>query len=155
MKKVVNLMKEKIQALILKLLNRVEANDAIRFAKECVDTSEKTQNQKTPKIQTRELTNLYALGSVAHVQTGNETKMLEGLSMYQIIILASGLIGIYIKLKLDLNNVKINFKSELEKIEMRQKIHESQTEDIKKDISKLLEAVEEIKLLLARKQLDN
>jgi hypothetical protein len=56
---------------------------------------------------------------------------------------------------LDLNNVKVNFKSELEKIEMRQKIHESQTEDIKKDISKLLEAVEEIKLLLARKQLDN
>ena len=81
--------------------------------------------------------------------------MLDGLSMYQIIILASGLIGIYIKLKLDLNNVKVNFKSELEKIEMRQKIHESQTEDIKKDISKLLEAVEEIKLLLARKQLDN
>lgn len=148
-------MKEKIQALILKLLNRVEANDEIRFAQECVDTSERTQNQKTPKIQTRELTNLYALGSVAHVQTGNETKMLDGLSMYQIIILASGLIGIYIKLKLDLNNVKVNFKSELEKIEMRQKIHESQTEDIKKDISKLLEAVEEIKLLLARKQLDN
>ena len=81
--------------------------------------------------------------------------MLDGLSMYQIIILASGLIGIYIKLKLDLNNVKVNFKSELEKIEMRQKIHESQTEDIKKDISKLLEAVEEIRLLLARKQLDN
>lgn len=148
-------MKKKIQALILKLLNRVEANDEIRFAKECVDTRERTQKQKMPETQTLELTNLYALGSVAHVQTGNEIKMLEGLSMYQIIILASGLIGIYIKLKLDLNNVKINFKSELEKIEMRQKIHESQTEDIKKDISKLLEAVEEIKLLLARKQLDN
>ena len=148
-------MKEKIQALILKLLSRVEESEEIRFAQECVVTSERTQMQKTPKIQTQELTNLYALGSVAHVQTGNETKMLEGLSMYQIIILASGLIGIYIKLKLDLNNVKINFKSELEKIEMRQKIHESQTEDIKKDISKLLEAVEEIKLLLARKQLDN
>jgi hypothetical protein len=148
-------MKERIQALILKLLNRVEESEEIRFAKECVDTSERTQSQKMPKIQTRELTSLYALGSVAHVQTGNETKMLDGLSMYQIIILASGLIGIYIKLKLDLNNVKVNFKSELEKIEMRQKIHESQTEDIKKDISKLLEAVEEIKLLLARKQLDN
>ena len=155
MKKVVNLMKKKIQALILKLLNRVEESEEIRFAQECAGTSKRTQMQKTPKIQTQELTSLCAFGSVAHVQTGNETKMLEELSMYQIIILASGLIGIYIKLKLDLNNVKINFKSELEKIEMRQKIHESQTEDIKKNISKLLEAVEEIKLLLARKQLDN
>lgn len=155
MKKVVNRMKEKILGLTLKLLNQVEANDGIRFAQECVDTSERTQMQKMPKIQTRELTSLYALGNVAHVQTGNNNKMLDDLSLYQIIILASGLVGIYIKLKLDLNNVKINFKSELEKISMRQQLHESQTEDIKKDISKLLEAVEEIKLLLARKQLDN
>ena len=155
MKKVVNLMKKKIQALILKLLNRVEESEEIRFAQECVDTSERTQMQKTPKIQTQELTSLYALGSVAHVQTGNETKMFEDLSLYQIVILVSGLVGIYIKLKVDVNNVKANFKVELAKIEMRQQIHENQTEEIKKNLNKLLEAVEEIKLLLARKQLDN
>ena len=155
MKKVASLMKRKILGLTLKLLNRVGVNDEIRFAKECVDTSERTQKQRMPEIQIRELTSLYVLGNVVHVQTGNNTKMLDNLSLYQIIILASGLVGIYIKLKLDLNNVKANFKSELEKISMRQQLHESQTEDIKKDISKLLEAVEEIKLLLARKQLDN
>ena len=148
-------MKEKILGLTLKLLNQKVVKDGIPFAQECVVTNAKILKQKMPKTQTRGSISLFALGNVAHVQTGNKAKMLEELSLYQIIVLVSGLVGIYIKLKLDLNNVKTNFKSELAKIEMRQQIHESQTEDIKKNINKLLEAVEEIKLLLARKQLDN
>lgn len=81
--------------------------------------------------------------------------MFEELSLYQLIVLASGLIGLYIKVQIDLNNIKANFKSEISKIEMRQKAHEAQTDEIKKKLEEVLKAIEEIKLLLARKQLDN
>ena len=83
----------------------------------------------------------------------NET-MPEGLTLYQILVLGSGLVGLYIKIQIDLNNIKTTFNAEIGKLEVRQKAHESQTEEIKNNIKKLLDAVDEIKLLLARNQLD-
>jgi hypothetical protein len=81
--------------------------------------------------------------------------MPEGLSIYQLLVLAGGLIGLYVKIQIDLNVMKQTFKSEVKRMEMRQATHEAQTDDIKKKLEEVLKAIEEIKLLLARKQLDN
>jgi L-serine deaminase len=81
--------------------------------------------------------------------------MPEGLSIYQLLVLAGGLIGLYVKIQIDLNVMKQTFKSEVKRMEMRQETHEAQTDDIKKKLEEVLKAIEEIKLLLARKQLDN
>ena len=81
--------------------------------------------------------------------------MPEGLSIYQLLVLAGGLIGLYVKIQIDLNVMKQTFKSEVKRMEMRQTTHEGQTDDIKKKLEEVLKAIEEIKLLLARKQLDN
>lgn len=81
--------------------------------------------------------------------------MPEGLSIYQLLVLAGGLIGLYVKIQIDLNTLKQTFKGEVKRMEMRQATHEAQTDDIKKKLEEVLKAIEEIKLLLARKQLDN
>ncbi len=81
--------------------------------------------------------------------------MPEGLSIYQLLVLAGGLIGLYVKIQLDLNTLKQTFRGEVKRMEMRQTTHEAQTDDIKKKLEEVLKAIEEIKLLLARKQLDN
>ncbi len=80
--------------------------------------------------------------------------MFEDLTTYQIIVLAGSLIGIYIKLKLDQNTDKSELMSEIRELRIKQEAHENQTSDIKQDLNKLLAAVDEIKLLLARNNLD-
>lgn len=80
--------------------------------------------------------------------------MFEDLTTYQIIVLAGSLIGVYIKLKLDQNTDKSELMSEIRELRIKQEAHENQTSDIKQDLNKLLAAVDEIKLLLARNNLD-
>lgn len=80
--------------------------------------------------------------------------MFEDLTTYQIIVLISMLVGGYIKLKLDQNAVESKFMSEITELKLRLRTHEDQTEDIKKKLEALLKAVDDIKLLLARNQLD-
>jgi len=62
---------------------------------------------------------------------------------YELLLLAGSIVGVYIKLKMDINEVVL-----------KQKNHEVQTEEIKRDLQRLLDAVQEIKLLLARNRLD-
>lgn len=69
--------------------------------------------------------------------------MLTDVTTYELLLLAGSIVGVYIKLKMDINEVVL-----------KQKNHEVQTEEIKRDLQKLLEAVQEIKLLLARNRLD-
>lgn len=68
---------------------------------------------------------------------------IDGLGLYELVVLSAGLVGVYVKLNNDIN-----------KLSIKQKAHETQTNEIKQDLEKLLLAVQEIKLLLARKQLD-
>jgi hypothetical protein len=69
--------------------------------------------------------------------------MLTDVTTYELIILAGSIVGVYIKLKMDINEMVI-----------KQKSHEVQTEEIKKQLKEVLDAVNEIKLLIARNQLD-
>jgi hypothetical protein len=80
--------------------------------------------------------------------------MFEDLTTYQIIVLISMFVGGYIKLKLDQNAVESKFMSEIIELKLKLRTHEDQTEDIKKKLEALLKAVDDIKLLLARNQLD-
>jgi len=80
--------------------------------------------------------------------------MFEDLTTYQIIVLISMFVGGYIKLKLDQNAVESKFMSEIVELKLKLRTHEDQTEDIKKKLEALLKAVDDIKLLLARNQLD-
>lgn len=73
----------------------------------------------------------------------NFAKMLTDVTTYELIILAGSIVGVYIKLKMDINEMVI-----------KQKSHEIQTEEIKKQLKEVLDAVNEIKLLIARNQLD-
>lgn len=68
---------------------------------------------------------------------------IDGFGLYELVVLSAGLVGVYVKLNNDIN-----------KLSIKQKAHETQTNEIKQDLEKLLLAVQEIKLLLARKQLD-
>lgn len=70
-------------------------------------------------------------------------EMLTDITTYELLILAGSIVGVYIKLKMDINEVVL-----------KQKNHEVQTEEIKRDLQRLLDAVQEIKLLLARNRLD-
>lgn len=76
--------------------------------------------------------------------------MLTDMTTYEIIILAAALVGVYIKQKMDLNELK----GEINELFIKQKNHETQTAEIKAELQKVLEAVNEIKLLIARNQLD-
>lgn len=69
--------------------------------------------------------------------------MLMDVTTYELLLLAGSIVGVYIKLKMDINEVVL-----------KQKNHEVQTEEIKRDLQRLLDAVQEIKLLLARNRLD-
>lgn len=80
--------------------------------------------------------------------------MFEDLSTYQILMIAGSLIGIYIKLKVDQNSIDAKHTSEIGELKLRLRNHEAQTDDIKKKLEALLQAVDDIKLLLARNQLD-
>lgn len=66
------------------------------------------------------------------------------ISIYQIIILAAGVVGVYVKLNIDMS-----------KLSLRLDIHERQTVALQNSIDKLLKDVQEIKILLARKQIDD
>jgi hypothetical protein len=66
------------------------------------------------------------------------------ISIYQIIILAAGVVGVYVKLNIDMS-----------KLSLRLDIHERQTIALQNSIDKLLKDVQEIKILLARKQIDD
>lgn len=65
------------------------------------------------------------------------------ISIYQIIVLAAGVVGVYVKLSI-----------EISKLSLRLDIHEKQTVQLQNSIDRLLKDVQEIKLLLARKQID-
>jgi hypothetical protein len=65
------------------------------------------------------------------------------ISIYQIIVLAAGVVGVYVKLNI-----------EISKLSLRLDIHEKQTVQLQNSIDRLLKDVQEIKLLLARKQID-
>jgi hypothetical protein len=65
------------------------------------------------------------------------------INIYQIIVLAAGLVGVYVKLNI-----------EISKLALRLDIHEKQTVDLQRSIDKLIKDVQEIKILLARKQID-
>jgi hypothetical protein len=65
------------------------------------------------------------------------------ISIYQIIVLAAGVVGVYVKLSI-----------EISKLSLRLDIHEKQTAQLQNSIDRLLKDVQEIKLLLARKQID-
>ena len=65
------------------------------------------------------------------------------INLYQIILLATGLVGVYVKLNI-----------EKSKLTLRLDIHEKQTIALQHSIDRLLKDVQEIKLLLARKQID-
>jgi Tfp pilus assembly protein PilN len=69
--------------------------------------------------------------------------MAMDINVYQIIILAVGLVGVYVKL-----NVEIS------RLALRLDIHEKQTVVLQNSIDKLIKDVQEIKILLARKQID-
>lgn len=66
------------------------------------------------------------------------------ISIYQVIVLAVGVVGVYVKLNI-----------EISKLTLRLDIHEKQTVVLQNSIDKLLKDVQEIKLLLARKQIDD
>jgi hypothetical protein len=65
------------------------------------------------------------------------------INIYQIIVLAAGLVGVYVKLNI-----------EISKLALRLDIHEKQTATLQNSIDKLIKDVQEIKILLARKQID-
>ena len=65
------------------------------------------------------------------------------INLYQIIVLAAGLVGVYVKLNI-----------EISKLALRLDIHEKQTSVLQSSIDKLIKDVQEIKILLARKQID-
>lgn len=69
-------------------------------------------------------------------------------------MIGGSLIGIYIKLKIDQNNIDAKHTAEIGELKLKLRNHEAQTDDIKKKLEALLQAVDDIKLLLARNQLD-
>lgn len=69
-------------------------------------------------------------------------------------MIGGSLIGIYIKLKIDQNNIDAKHTAEIGELKLKLRNHEAQTDDIKKKLEALLRAVDDIKLLLARNQLD-
>jgi hypothetical protein len=66
------------------------------------------------------------------------------MSLYQIILLAAGVVGVYVKLSVDIS-----------KLALRLDIHERQTVKIQESIDRLLKDVQEIKVLLAKNGVDN
>lgn len=70
--------------------------------------------------------------------------LLETLSVYEIILVAGGLVGIYIK-----------FTNEISKIKNRLYTLEQSKDEVKEMLKDLQEDIAEIKLLLARKQIDS
>jgi hypothetical protein len=66
------------------------------------------------------------------------------ISVYQLIMLVAGLVGVYVKLNIDMS-----------KLSLRLDIHEKQTVVLQNSIDKLLKDVQEIKILLARNRIDD
>jgi len=66
------------------------------------------------------------------------------MSLYQIILLSAGVVGVYVKLSVDIS-----------KLALRLDIHEKQTIKIQESIDRLLKDVQEIKVLLAKNGVDN
>ena len=67
----------------------------------------------------------------------------EMLSMYELLIVAGSLIGVYVKMNIEINKMK-----------SRIFVVEQSNNEIAKMLTKLHEDLNEIKLLLARKQID-
>jgi hypothetical protein len=66
------------------------------------------------------------------------------MSLYQIILLSAGVVGVYVKLSVDIS-----------KLALRLDIHEKQTVKIQESIDRLIKDVQEIKVLLAKNGVDN
>ena len=67
----------------------------------------------------------------------------EIISLYEIIVVAGALIGVYVKMNIEINKMK-----------SRIFVVEQSNNEIAKMLTKLHEDLNEIKLLLARKQID-
>lgn len=65
------------------------------------------------------------------------------ISVYQLIMLVAGLVGVYVKLNIDMS-----------KLSLRLDIYERQTVVLQNSIDKLIKDVQEIKILLARNRID-
>jgi hypothetical protein len=68
----------------------------------------------------------------------------EMISIYEGVILLGGLIGVYVKMN-----------SEIGKLKSRTHVLEQSKDEVKDLLTKLTEDIAEIKLLLARKQIDS
>jgi uncharacterized protein YoxC len=76
--------------------------------------------------------------------------MSTDISLYQIVMLVVGLVGVYLKMNNEVNAVR----AKVELISTRVANNEAQSSEIKKTLEQLVEDIHEIKLLLARKNLD-
>jgi hypothetical protein len=69
---------------------------------------------------------------------------MNDISLYQMIMLAAGVVGVYVKLSIDIS-----------KLALRLDIHEKQTAKIQESIDRLLKDVQEIKILLAKNKIED
>lgn len=76
--------------------------------------------------------------------------MSTDISLYQIVMLVVGLVGVYLKMNNEVNAVR----AKVELISTRVSNNEAQSSEIKKTLEQLVEDIHEIKILLARKNLD-
>ena len=76
--------------------------------------------------------------------------MSTDISLYQIVMLVVGLVGVYLKMNNEVNSVR----AKVELISTRVANNELQSSEIKRTLEQLVEDIHEIKLLLARKHLD-
>jgi len=91
----------------------------------------------------QELTHHSEHGTAVHAVIGDRMGGVEMISIYEGIILAGALVGVYVKLQ-----------SELGKLKSRVHILEQSKSEVTDMLRKLAEDIGEIKLLLARKQID-
>lgn len=76
--------------------------------------------------------------------------MSTDISLYQVVMLIVGLVGVYFKMNNEVNAVN----TRVDLLSTRTTNIESQSNEIKRTLEQLVEDIHEIKLLLARKNLD-
>lgn len=76
--------------------------------------------------------------------------MSTDISLYQVVMLIVGLVGVYFKMNNEVNAVN----TRVDLLSTRTTNIESQSNEIKRTLEQLVEDIHEIKLLLARQNLD-
>ena len=79
--------------------------------------------------------------------------IMEDLSIYQTIILAGGLVGVYVRLNLLVNKLELKIAVIEEQYKDMKKEHNDQMTAIQASITELLKSVKHIELTLAKKQI--